>query len=667
MKSKLIFFFLWLLPVGYAPAFAQTKHALIFAISNYPRQGGWSPLSGNRDVYYLRQTLLKQSFLPANIKTVTEAAVTPQGITTALEGLISRSKPGDIALIHFSTHGEQIEDDNNDESDGLDESIVTYYAIKPQHSLDFKKDQALYFRDDLFGMYIDRLRKKIGAEGDVVVFLDLCHSGSGTRGMAKIRGAEPPFVSAQFDYKRNATGQDVAGVFREKNAEETDGQAGATYVVFSAARAGEASFEITDETNQGMGALTYAVSKAFETLSPQTTYRTLFSKIKSIVHDKRPGQNPALEGNGLDRTLFGGRQVWQKPYVDVQKIAGKEMTLGAGKLIGLDSGAQVSLYPAGTLDPAQAKPVATATVLKAGYYQSVARLDAEPGIRQPALVWAFVTETVYVMEPVPVYIQSSRADELKKNLAGMPLLRFEGEPELLIVQGPLGDSIKIASSGFLFMTTDNMAGVSHLKEGIRHYLQYKYLQGLEISSREVGVDVQLVPVVHGRADTSAIELCRYQGSYVFHPGDTITLWIKNTAAFPVYINVLDLQPDGKINAVLPNKKRKIYPEDLRIEAGQARLFQAFPLLVSPPYGTEIFKIFVSRKNIDMERVVEARQEVIRGRRFSLEQLVERAFEMNAQPRVTENINSAEGSIYSLLFEIKKGKRPDVFWMANGRQ
>ncbi|MCU7551966.1 caspase family protein [Chitinophagaceae bacterium LB-8] len=635
---------------------AQTKYALLFAISNYPAAGGWSALSSNRDVFYITTALQKQGFLANNIQTITESEVTPPGITRALMALIQKAKAGDIAVIHFSTHGEQVEDDNGDETDGLDETIVTYHAIKPELSRDFTKEQAAYFRDDQFGVLIDKLRDKVGSNGDIVVFMDLCHSGSGTRGLAKVRGNEPPFVSVGFDAHRFAA-KDASGVFMENISTGTKQEGWGTYVVFSAARASEASFEVTDDANQGMGALTYAICKAFENLDAGITYRSLFSKVQAIVQAKRPGQYPVLEGNGIDRKLFGGKFVQQKPFVEIEKIKGTELTLKSGKLVGLDSGAKVTVYPSGTLDPTKATALASGYVTKAGFYRSIVQLDKKAGIEQEGSAWVFVTETVYIMDPIGVqFISFTDTKSLKENLKELPIITWEGEPELIIVKGSEEDSIKFATTGKLYKTVQHSdPGNTALIEALRRYAQYKFLQGLEFNDPNTNTEVRLVPVLQRKANTAAIDQKIKYGTYVFNEGDTIALWIKNKSSHPVYFNVLDLQPDGIINPVFPNKQLKIYPQDLRIEAGQSKLFQRPFIVIAPPYGMEIFKVFTSKTEIDMEGIVNVRRGEEPAKLSSLEQLVDQSFEIGTRKGRMEKVNTSEGSIYSVLFETRSRK------------
>ena len=149
--------------------FAQTstikKHALIFAIGNY-QESRWlvfSKISSLHDVPYIQNLLSKQGFLPDNIKIISDENATLKGIENAFEELIKKVNKGDIALIHFSSHGERVEADNDNKIDGLDECVVTYNAVSPFQSKDFQKDQAEYLRGHMLGFYLKKLRAKLGS------------------------------------------------------------------------------------------------------------------------------------------------------------------------------------------------------------------------------------------------------------------------------------------------------------------------------------------------------------------------------------------------------------------------------------------------------------------------------------------------------------------------
>ena len=197
---------------------AQTKRALIIAIGNYPEGKGWPKLHSLNDVPLVQEALKKQEFLLENITVIRDSECTKEGIVQSLDQLIGKSKPGDVVFIHISSHGEQIEDDNGDEVDGLDECIVPYGAVYSSNENDFYKWAPGYLRDDLFGEKITLLRNKLGSEGDVLVSIDACHSGSGTRGVGgpPVRGNKNPMISRNFD-KRKFGLKDTAGVFKDNN------------------------------------------------------------------------------------------------------------------------------------------------------------------------------------------------------------------------------------------------------------------------------------------------------------------------------------------------------------------------------------------------------------------------------------------------------------------
>ena len=61
-----------------------------------------------------------------------------------------------------------------------------------------------------------------------------------------------------------------------------------------------------------------------------------------------------------------------------------------------------------------------------------------------------------------------------------------------------------------------------------------------------------MPIINGKLDTTAIKNKMINNSFIANEGDTLTLKIKNTGMKDVYVNILDMQPDGTINPILPN-------------------------------------------------------------------------------------------------------------------
>lgn len=639
------------------------KRALIVAIGDYPETGGWSKLSSARDIPYVKQALFRQGFEESNISVLSDSEATRAGIENAMKKLLADCKKGDIVVIHFSSHGEQIEDDNGDEVDGLDEAIVAYDAVAPSKSTDYGKDTIGYFRDDLFGRYVKQLRGQLGSQGDLVVFMDACHSGSGTRGQLKARGGQPALVSKNF-----APGQrkiDSKGVFQEDGGDATGDLA--AYIVFSAARAEELAFEVNNENNESMGSLSYSISRVFEQLESGTTYRGLFSRLQSVLNSKVQGQHPVMEGNGTDRLLFGGKFVHQKSFVEINKVVNPQtLEINAGLFAGLNVGAVVALYPSSTLDPAKSKALDTGVVVAASAYKSTIKTNKSL-VKQTSDFWVFVLEPVYNIEPVVLEINKKKgrihtfsvAEEQRviQELKDMNLIQYTGTPELLLSKGPQDDSLILYTNGYVFAVIPRDDEYSsNLRTHIEQFAQYKFLQSLQLTDSTCMVDVQLVPVINGNPDVSKIGSNMKNGTLSFTDNEIFTLQVTNKGNYDVYINVLDMQPDGWINPVMPKRdaENPILPADLKIKAGETRLFSELIIELAEPYGTEVFKVFVSRKQIDLEMLVTRKDnEQHRGNFGPLEKLVKKSMDAT-RGAGSVKVGSSNGSIQDIIFEIKPG-------------
>jgi hypothetical protein len=555
-------------------------------------------------------------------------------------------------VIHVSSHGAQVEDDNYDEPDGLDESIVTYPAVIPSKSTNYSKDQEAYFRDDKFGYYINLIRKKLGTNGDVLVFMDFCHAGTGTRGSGTARGGETPLVSSTYKQK-SFSQNDNAWTFTETPASTADSSL-ATYMAFSGSKEKQLSFQTEDDNGEPIGSLTYAVTKSFENLSEGTTYRGFFSKIQSIMKFKSGNQTPVVEGNALERTLLGGHFVDQKPFIEIDDITGKHIVLKSGRFFGLDSGARVGIYPSGTIDPATTPPLVMGTVVAATSFQSSVLVDTHPGLEDPTRLWAFLLEPVYELNPIGIKVDEtfpdSRIDQVKETLKNLPLIRFSGQPELIILPGEKNDSLIIALSGYLFDTLKLSGDYSNsLRMTLLRYCQYKFLQELEIKDPTLKIEIDFVPILKGVPDLKNTDTYIKNGRVVLNEGDSFAIRIVNKSSRAVYVNAVDIQPDGIINAVLPRKSNNILPSGLRIPAGASGVYK--PFVIAKPYGTEILKIFVSRTEIDMEGIANTRGRISRGNFSFLEQLFQDSYQIGTRGLATNHLKNTNGSVFNFIFDI----------------
>ncbi len=646
---------------------AQQKQALIIAIGNYPASSGWPVISSNADQQLVRQALLRQGFADSKIQVLRDSMATKAGITAALEALVKRVQAGDIVVLHFSSHGEQVEDDNGDEADGLDESIVSYGAVISTKSADFQKDQQNYFRDDLLGFYVKKLRQKIGPSGDLAVFINACHSGSGTRGSAKVRGGKAPLVSAGFDAGKYRGKEDKELVVeREREGEIANTSALSPYVIISAARADELDFEVKDDKDNGVGSLSYAFCKVIEQLDKETTYRALFARIQQVMLEKGLRQHPVLEGDGADRSLFGGSFIAQEPFTLIEKrINTREYILKKGQLSGLDIGAKVAVFPAGTQQTEGKTPLAIGQITQASLYSSQVKLSSDPGLTNIAAGWVFVTEPVFKIPPVTIRLDpgparsketvfsASERSQWEQWIREQSLPAVQTDPDLILVKGKAADTLRVASSGLPFNTiarTDTRKQ-EWLKQSAEDFMRYKFLRNLELVDAGAKVELRLLPFSNGRVDTLLVQQKTHNGILEFEAGDSIVLQVTNKGRQAIYVNLLDLQPDGLINALLPDKASGIYPEDLKVKPGETRVFDQYTIRLNPPYGTEVFKFFLSRTELDLEDLVSTRGEGQRGSFSFLEKLVKRSYKSGTRGAVV-SAGGVEGGVVSVSFVIK---------------
>ncbi len=180
---------------------AQRKHALMVGISNYHANGYkvWDNIHGAEDVALLTPVLEEKGFA---VQSLTNESATCQGIRNALENVTVRAKEGDVVYLHFSCHGQPVEDGLNgmakDEQDGWDEAIVPIDAGK-EYNTAYNGEKHL--TDDELNGYFTMLRKKIGPTGMLYVAMDACHAGTISRkGLETVRGTSEGLTKAGAKY-----------------------------------------------------------------------------------------------------------------------------------------------------------------------------------------------------------------------------------------------------------------------------------------------------------------------------------------------------------------------------------------------------------------------------------------------------------------------------------
>ena len=368
-----------------------------------------------------------------------------------------------------------------------------------------------------------------------------------------------------------------------------------SYVVFSAARAEEPAREVRDDTNRFMGSLTYSLHKAIQRSNTTFTYRNLFSQVQAVMNDIVPGQHPVLEGSNSDRLLFGGKFIRQQPFVEIETIQGKKLTLLAGKMNGLDKGTRIFVYDANTINPKNSTPLDSGEITTSDIFRSVATLTNGLKFAQASLGRVFFRDPSFSIEPITMTLSGYNTAEEKtinENLKQLSALKLGKGGELLLIKGSSTDTLLINSTQNVFSVIPSaVRDKNALVEKLKAYVQYKFLQRLDIRDSTIKLEVKLIPVKNGKPDKNFL-MKPLLGIQQFSVGDTFMLQVSNNGPDPLYFNILDLQPDGVINAVVPNRPQRIYPSDLKLAGNSSRLLDKYILPVAPPTGTEIYKFLL---------------------------------------------------------------------------
>lgn len=244
---------------------------------------------------------------------------------------------------------------------------------------------------------------------------------------------------------------------------------------------------------------------------------------------------------------------------------------------------------------------------------------------------------------------------MKKSLANVNVLT-EGNADLVWKKTKKEDSLFIQSNGMLFRRKENraIADADWIRNMVDDYHQYLFIRDLQMVDTKAGMEVRLVPFLRGEPDTIGINSVSKAGFMEMKEGDSAILWIRNSGKQSIYLNILDIQPNGVINPILPNRQARVFPEDLKIRAGETLLLHKYVIHFSAPYGTEIFKVFTSRNEMDMEQLIGSHGNSVRGDITYMEKLVKKTFHQNA--RGDNSTGAQEGSCSNLVFEIVPARK-----------
>ena len=186
---------------------------------------------------------------------------------------------------------------DGDEIDGYDECIVPYDSPK-KFNPGVYEGQNLILDDELNEFFVG-VRKQLTSSGQLIVALDACHSGTGTRGGGTARGSSEPMASPDYVQKNvQHKLQKEDNKIYEKTGIANNGLA--SMIAFFGSAQNQVNYEMTNDQGIPYGSLSYAISKNLVLSKKEESYRGLFDKIKIEMSSIAPLQQP----DGLDNVII---------------------------------------------------------------------------------------------------------------------------------------------------------------------------------------------------------------------------------------------------------------------------------------------------------------------------------------------------------------------------
>ena len=585
-----------------AVSLAQSKRALVVAIGRYEDTRNWKPISSVQDLPYIRAGLHRFGFTDDRIDTLKNEDATKAGILAALDRLADKTGRGDVVVFYFCGHGQQIMDDNGepDEQDGYDESIVPYDAKGVYNPTGYGGENHL--RDDELGMKLAAVSSKAGHEGNLLVMIDACHSGSATRADAfrVARGSDKPFASPDYVPANIIKFDGPSKGFSEKP------DAMGNMVFISASGPDQLNYQTRDEKGAPVGSLSYAFAKACMELSPGDDYGLLFEKVKARIQADIPTQVPILEGDGR-RQVFSGRftQVAERVVVNnASWSSDSAFWFDRGFLHDLTEGSTLHLEELGGGITAGKGRVVSVTATRS---MAVVEKPMDRRKGYSVVIDERVPPGMSLVLSVQSYRQSGRPGALERDLDALPRkfpwISISAPADMMVsVTRGAFDTLRLTSKTGHVIHTENVATGQSLQptqwdlltRAMHKEMRVSYIRNLPDGGSLANGVTAKVMAEEGYRDTA-------RGEYVFSEGDRFSLAVENRSGRTVYYNLVNITPDNDIRVLIPYGQKP--PADCQLRDKGVYTTPKLTIGKGTPPGKEVFKVVLSDQPFDLRPII----------------------------------------------------------------
>jgi hypothetical protein len=683
----------------YAQALGQPgnrKLALLVGINTYAA----APLYGCvTDVELQRELLVHRfGFNPKDILIVTDRQATRQGILQAFEEhLIKQAKPGDVAVFHYSGHGSQVTDPDQDTADGLNGTLVPVDAA-------YGNDKGRQTTNDIMGHTLFLLGSAVQTD-NLTVILDSCFSGGGKRGNMTVRslprlGREGGIFPTQEELAYQQ--QWLARLKMSPSEFKQRRRAGvAKGVVIASANRNQYAADASYDGFKA-GAFTYNMTRY---LWQQTGKTSVVSAIANISRrtTQENDQDPELECTPLcDPNSFDD----QRPFyflnsptppaeAVITEVSGKTFTCWLG---GIETSNPLSTNTVLAVVDSQGKErskvkldtrrglIGTGTLLE-GNAQSLQpgallqeevrglpsdltlRIGLDPSLDQATAKTALST----ISRVEALELEQGQVDYILGQVTADDHNRLQGRIPVIPAIGSVGlftpSKDKTISDSFGPADENVTDAVRRLQPKLKLLLANRVLRAvLNPGSSQLKVSASINPV--GARDGNNLAATGTRGAQgsrnlvttaitpdigTVKPGDNIQIKVQNQETRDLYISVLGIGSDGEMTV--------LFPSDFTA-AADASLVGAGKTLVAPQPGRENYEFIVTGPAGAIEIIVLASANSLRDTLKGLKKIASRSGQNRGEPL---SIDAPSDLIGGLLGDLTASTRAGLKVQRQGTQ
>ncbi len=523
---------------------------------------------------------------------LTNQEATREAIIKGFEQHLCKAENDDVVLFYYAGHGAQEKAPQEFwkiEADGLDETLVCYDS-RTQASRDLADKELAYL--------ISKVSQK---KPHVVIILDCCHSGSGTRDVSsEFKVRRSPVDSRERSLSSFIFANDLSALDEILNSAQSSEQKTTSlvlptgkHVILSACRDYELAKEYQGENGEPRGVFSYFLLHTLQTTNGNISYRDLARNINAIIGGKVKEQSPQVDATDrteLDKAFLGGAISERPAHFNLTyNIRDNSWIIDGGAILGIPKGVNgsdtlLAIFPSGcTAEQLRqlSQTVAEAKVTQVLPQKSkVEIIRGSDKLSQDETYFAVVTSLP--LPPLKVYFKGEAA-ELESVQQALQTVAPGSKPSLyvcqvndaldadyqLLVQNgqywitqPKDDRLVVAPIPFdsnqIGSSNDNALQAIYRLEHIARWHNILELR-TPATSRIKTDDVQMEMILSGQQESRSGSEMRLE--YTYENGEWIppTLQIKltNNSDKAYFCNVLDLSESYAVDVPFFEDKSSI--------------------------------------------------------------------------------------------------------------